>query len=131
MIYNPLIFSALCGLLGASSILCGYFRAAAAQLDMNATDLQVIDILEITGPATAGQLAELAGLTTGAITGMISERITVCSTAGLTSGPAHAHAIATPFSLMLIGAPTEMKMSEAFLSAITWNSRVIAGMLPP
>src|SRR5215470_1675411 len=38
---------------------------------MNATDLQVIDILEITGPATAGQLAELAGLTTGAITGMI------------------------------------------------------------
>jgi len=48
-----------------------YFRAAAAQLGMNATDLQVIDILEITGPATAGQLAELAGLTTGAITGMI------------------------------------------------------------
>lgn len=48
-----------------------FFRAAAAQLGMNATDLQVIDILEITGPATAGQLAELAGLTTGAITGMI------------------------------------------------------------
>src|SRR4051794_5966907 len=38
---------------------------------MNATDLQVIDILEITGPTTAGQLAELTGLTTGAITGMI------------------------------------------------------------
>jgi DNA-binding MarR family transcriptional regulator len=38
---------------------------------MNATDLQVIDILEITGPSTAGQLAELTGLTTGAITGMI------------------------------------------------------------
>src|SRR5258706_11644292 len=48
-----------------------FFRAAAAHLGMNATDLQVIDILEITGPATAGQLAELAGLTTGAITGMI------------------------------------------------------------
>jgi len=48
-----------------------FFRVAAAQLGMNATDLQVIDILEITGPATAGQLAELAGLTTGAITGMI------------------------------------------------------------
>jgi len=48
-----------------------FFRAAAAQLGMNATDLQVIDILEITGPATAGQLAELTGLTTGAITGMI------------------------------------------------------------
>ena len=48
-----------------------FFRAAAAQLGMNATDLQVIDILEITGPSTAGQLAELTGLTTGAITGMI------------------------------------------------------------
>ncbi|MEP7288745.1 MAG: MarR family transcriptional regulator [Chloroflexota bacterium] len=48
-----------------------FFRAAAAHLGMNATDLQVIDILEITGPSTAGQLAELTGLTTGAITGMI------------------------------------------------------------
>lgn len=48
-----------------------FFRAAAAQLGINATDLQVIDILEISGPSTAGQLAELTGLTTGAITGMI------------------------------------------------------------
>ncbi len=48
-----------------------FFRAAAAQLGMNATDLQVIDILELAGPSTAGQLAELTGLTTGAITGMI------------------------------------------------------------
>jgi hypothetical protein len=36
-----------------------------------------------------------------------------------------------PYSLMLIGAPTEMKKSDAFFSAITWNSRVIAAMLPP
>jgi DNA-binding MarR family transcriptional regulator len=48
-----------------------FFRAAAARIGMNATDLQVIDILEIAGPSTAGQLAELTGLTTGAITGMI------------------------------------------------------------
>src|SRR5579859_4426274 len=48
-----------------------FFRAAAARLGMNATDLQVIDILEIMRPSTAGQLAELTGLTTGAITGMI------------------------------------------------------------
>src|SRR5262249_2114649 len=38
---------------------------------MNVTDLQVIDILDITGPTTAGRLAELTGLTTGAITGML------------------------------------------------------------
>ncbi len=48
-----------------------FFRAAAAQIGMAVTDLQVIDILEHTGPATAGQLAEQTGLTTGAITGMI------------------------------------------------------------
>lgn len=53
--------------LGAS-----YFRAAAARGGMTATDLQVIDLLESTGPATAGQLADLTGLTTGAITGMLN-----------------------------------------------------------
>src|ERR1041384_7144632 len=38
---------------------------------------------------------------------------------------------ATPLILMLVGAPTDMKMSEAFLSAITWNSRFIADILSP
>src|SRR5688572_14431988 len=33
---------------------------------------------------------------------------------------------ALPLILMLIGAPTEMKMSDAFLSAMTWNRRFIA-----
>lgn len=39
---------------------------------MTVTDMQVIDILDSTGPATAGQLADLAGLTTGAITGILN-----------------------------------------------------------
>ena len=37
-------------------------------------------------------------------------------------------ATAMPLILMLIGAPTERKMSDAFLSAMTWNSRFIADM---
>ena len=49
--------------LGAS-----FFRVAAAQSGLAVTDIQVIDILDLTGPATAGQLADLTGLTTGAIT---------------------------------------------------------------
>jgi DNA-binding HxlR family transcriptional regulator len=53
--------------LGAS-----FFRAAAARSGMTVTDLQVMDILESTGPMTAGQLADLTGLTTGAITGMLN-----------------------------------------------------------
>lgn len=52
--------------LGAS-----YFRAAATRLGMNVTDLEVMDILDNAGPTTAGQLADLTGLTTGAITQML------------------------------------------------------------
>lgn len=48
-----------------------YFRALAARSGMTATDLQVIDMLDGAGSMTAGQLAELTGLTTGAITGML------------------------------------------------------------
>lgn len=53
--------------LGAS-----FFRMAAARSGMTVTDIQVIDILDSTGPMTAGQLADLTGLTTGAITGMLN-----------------------------------------------------------
>jgi DNA-binding MarR family transcriptional regulator len=49
--------------LGAS-----FSRVAATRIGMAVTDLQVMDILDITGPSTAGQLAEFTGLTTGAIT---------------------------------------------------------------
>jgi DNA-binding MarR family transcriptional regulator len=55
-----------------TGLAASFFRAAAARLDMTVTDLQVIDTLESTGPSTAGQLAELTGLTTGAITGMLN-----------------------------------------------------------
>ncbi len=49
--------------LGAS-----FFRVAAARIGMAVTDIQVMDILDLTGSSTAGQLAEFTGLTTGAIT---------------------------------------------------------------
>lgn len=48
------------------------FRAAGGQVKMTVTDMQVIDLLDTMGSATAGQLADLTGLTTGAITGMIN-----------------------------------------------------------
>ncbi len=49
-----------------------FVRAAAARIGVTVTDMQVIESLTIRGPMTAGQLAELTGLTTGAITGMIN-----------------------------------------------------------
>lgn len=49
-----------------------FVRAAAARIGVTVTDMQVIESLTSTGPMTAGQIAELTGLTTGAITGMIN-----------------------------------------------------------
>src|SRR5690349_13834650 len=45
-----------------------FYRVAAARIEIAVTDMQVLDLLDLAGPATAGQLAELTGLTTGAIT---------------------------------------------------------------
>jgi len=45
-----------------------FFRVAASRIGMAVTDMQVMDILDLSGPSTAGQLADLTGLTTGAIT---------------------------------------------------------------
>jgi DNA-binding MarR family transcriptional regulator len=45
-----------------------FFRVAATQTEMAVTDIQVLDLLDLSSPSTAGQLAELTGLTTGAIT---------------------------------------------------------------
>ena len=56
-----------CYRLGAS-----FFRAAAARIEMTDTDMQVMDILESTGEASAGQLADLMGLTTGTFTGILN-----------------------------------------------------------
>lgn len=45
-----------------------FFRSAAARAGIAVTDMQVMDLLDLNDSATAGQLAELTGLTTGAIT---------------------------------------------------------------
>ena len=48
-----------------------FSQAVAERLDLNPTDLECLGIIGETGALTAGQLAELTGLTTGAITGVI------------------------------------------------------------
>jgi DNA-binding MarR family transcriptional regulator len=47
-----------------------YNQAVAGRLGMNSTDLECLDHI-LRGPVTAGTLAELTGLTSGAITGVI------------------------------------------------------------
>jgi DNA-binding MarR family transcriptional regulator len=51
-----------------TGIYASFFRVAAARIGIAVTDMQVLDILDLVGPATAGQLADFTGLTTGAIT---------------------------------------------------------------
>ena len=55
-----------------TGINASFFRVAATRLGIAVTDMQVLDILDLIGPATAGQLADLTGLTTGAITRIIN-----------------------------------------------------------
>ncbi|MFG3339442.1 MarR family winged helix-turn-helix transcriptional regulator [Glycomyces sp. NPDC048151] len=56
----------------AESRLSLMFRSAvASKLGLTVTDMECLDFLMEQGSATAGQLAEQTGLTTGAITSMI------------------------------------------------------------
>ena len=57
------------GELGGLSALMS--AAIAARAGINSTDLESLDLLRRHGPMTAGRLADLTGLTTGAITGVI------------------------------------------------------------
>ncbi len=46
-------------------------QAAAERININATDLNCLNILSLTGQMTAGQLAVATGLTTASITGVV------------------------------------------------------------
>lgn len=48
-----------------------FHSAIASQVNLNITDHKCLDILNDQGTMTAGQLAEITGLTTGAVTGVI------------------------------------------------------------
>lgn len=48
-----------------------FHAAIAEQVGLSATEHKALDLLSRAGALTAGQLAELTGLTTGAITGLI------------------------------------------------------------
>src|SRR6185369_1624487 len=52
-----------------------YTDAVAAKLGLNRTDLDCLSIVHLAGSATAGELAEITGLTTGAVTGVIDRLV--------------------------------------------------------
>lgn len=44
---------------------------AASRIGIHQTDMECLDLLSMTGPLTAGRIASMTGLTTGAITGLV------------------------------------------------------------
>ena len=48
-----------------------FHQAASLRMGLNATDGKCLSVLRETGPITAGEMAEITGLTTGAVTGVI------------------------------------------------------------
>ncbi len=56
-------------LMSGSSVL--FSHVIADNIGINSTDMECLDFLVIHGTSTAGKLAELTGLTTGAITAMV------------------------------------------------------------
>ena len=63
-----------------------YSQAVAARLRINSTDLECLDFLGRRGPMTAGAIAEAAGLTTGAVTGIV-DRLEAAGLARRSSDP--------------------------------------------
>ena len=55
--------------LTANSVL--FSKVVADKVGQHSTDIECLDFLVLGGPATAGKLSELTGLTTGAVTAMI------------------------------------------------------------
>jgi DNA-binding MarR family transcriptional regulator len=55
----------------SSSLTVLFSQAVADRLGVHSTDIETMDMLHLYGPMTAGQLAERAGLTTGATTRLI------------------------------------------------------------
>ena len=55
----------------SSTITVLFHQAVAERLGLNATEHKCVDVLTRCGLITAGQLADITGLTTGAITGII------------------------------------------------------------
>lgn len=55
----------------ASGLAVLFSQAVADRVDMSPTDIEALDVLVRSGPITAGRFAELTGLTSGAITGLV------------------------------------------------------------
>src|SRR6266581_4520190 len=68
---RPLLTSLRRALARTTSQTVAFSQVLAAQLGIGPTDLECLAVLQELGPSTAGQLADVLSLTTGAITGVV------------------------------------------------------------
>ncbi len=82
-----LVEALLQGMRALSAQVVMFHQATAERLGLNATDIKCLDLLARYGSMAPGRLAELTGLTTGAITGVLDR----LERAGYVRREAHAH----------------------------------------
>ncbi len=100
-------------------------RAAADLVGMNQNDWDCLDLLDWTGPITAGELAKRVGLTSGAITGVL-DRLEKIGLARRVADPRDRRRV-----IVEISADPEMPTDERFASlhalfALLGNEMLVA-----
>ncbi|HUS14507.1 MAG TPA: MarR family transcriptional regulator, partial [Chloroflexia bacterium] len=72
---NDLIRAILAEIRDMSTLTVVLSQAIAERLGVNSTDLECLGVIAAEGALTAGRLAEVTGLTTGAITGVVDRLV--------------------------------------------------------
>lgn len=85
-------------------------RAAADLVGMNQTDWDCLDVLDWTGPITAGELAKRVGLTSGAITGVL-DRLEKAGLARRVSDPSDRRRVIVELTVNLDTQPVDERQA--------------------
>lgn len=105
----------------SSDISTFFIHAVATKAGMNHTDLKVLSLLSRQGPLSAGRIAELTGLTTGAITFML-DRLEKAGYARRVRHPTDRRIVLIEFILEPLQCVTGnyfVKMSQVTADAVT------------
>lgn len=85
-------------------------RAAADLIGMNQTDWDCLDVLDWTGPISAGELAKRVGLTSGAITGVL-DRLAKSGLARRVSDPRDRRRVIVELTIDLDARPSDARQA--------------------
>ncbi len=87
-------------------------RAIGERMGVNSTDFECLDVLDWTGPITAGELARRVGITSGAVTGAI-DRLERAGLARRTADPNDRRRVIVELPPPEPGGPAAQRLAEA------------------